>query len=512
MTTDASPNAPIPAPRFPLPALEMRHISKTYPGVRALDDVSLTVGVGEVHALLGENGAGKSTLMKILAGAQPKDSGDILLNGQPVTIDSPQKAMALGISIIYQEFNLVPYLSAGENIYLGREPRGVLPGFVDFKTLYANAQEALNKLGVRIDARAPVNTLSIAQQQMVEIAKATSKQSKIIVMDEPSATLTDHELRALFSLIKQLKSEGVSIVYISHRLEEIVEVCDRATIMRDGKWIATEDVKNLTREDIIKLMVGRELGEAIPKVAAEQGDPALTVRNLNRKGVLHDISFTVRKGEILGLAGLVGAGRTETARAIFGADPIDSGSVEVFGNPMKIRSPQDAIANGIGLVTEDRKQQGLILGMAVRENNTLSNLDALSTLSFIRRGEERQVAEKYKRDLQIKTPTVEQTVNNLSGGNQQKVVLAKWLFTGSKILIFDEPTRGIDVGAKREIYNLMNELVKNGVAIIMISSELPEVLGMSDRILVMHEGRIAGELNRADATQEAIMHLATGGE
>ncbi|HZP80132.1 MAG TPA: sugar ABC transporter ATP-binding protein [Chthonomonadaceae bacterium] len=494
------------------PALEMRHISKQYPGVRALDDVSLTVRKGEVHALLGENGAGKSTLMKILAGAQPRDSGDILINGQPVTIDSPQKAMELGISIIYQEFNLVPYLSAGENIFLGREPRAALPGFVDFKTLYREAQQVIDRLGVRLDARTPVNRLSVAQQQMVEIAKATSRQAQIIVMDEPSATLTEHELRSLFALIRQLKAEGVSIVYISHRLEEVFEVCDRATILRDGRWIATEDVQDLNRETIIRLMVGRELKEAIPKVSVEPGPPALAVKHLNRAGVLHDISFTVRKGEILGIAGLVGAGRTETARALFGADPIDSGTIELFGEPVKIRSPQDAIRHGIGLVTEDRKQQGLVLGMAVRENNTLAHLDALSTLGFIRRREERQVAEKYRADLGIKTPTIEQTVQNLSGGNQQKLVLAKWLFTGSKVLIFDEPTRGIDVGAKSEIYKLMNELAAQGVAIIMISSELPEVLGMSDRILVMHEGRIAGELSRAEATQEKIMHLATGGE
>jgi len=500
------------APSAIAPALEMRNISKQYPGVRALDDVSLSVEVGEIHALLGENGAGKSTMMKILAGAQSKDGGEILLNGVPVHIDSPQKAMSLGISIIYQEFNLVPYLSAGENIYLGREPRAAIPGFVDFKKLYADAQVVLDKLGVKIDARAPVNTLSVAGQQMVEIAKATSKKSKIIVMDEPSATLTDHELRALFRLMLQLKSEGVSIVYISHRLEEIVEVCDRATIMRDGHHVATRDVKDLSREEIIKLMVGRELKDAIPKVAAEQGEIALEVKHLTRKGVLHDISFTVRKGEVLGIAGLVGAGRTETARVIFGADPMDSGSIEIFGQPVRIKSPQDAIKHGIGLVTEDRKQQGLVLGMVVRENTTLANLDFLSSLGFIKRGEERSIAEKYKTDLAIKTPTIEQTVHNLSGGNQQKVVLAKWLFTGSKILIFDEPTRGIDVGAKAEIYKLMNELAKNGVAIIMISSELPEVLGMSDRIIVMHEGRLTGELSRADATQEKIMHLATGGE
>jgi len=490
----------------------MRHIAKSFPGVRALEDVSLEVRAGEVHALLGENGAGKSTLMKILAGAQSADSGEILLNGQTVHIDSPQKAMDLGVSIIYQEFNLVPFLNAAENIFLGREPRAAMPGFVDFGTMYREAQQIIDKLGVKLNARTPVNRLSIAQQQMVEIAKATSRASKIIVMDEPSATLTDHELKALFALMRQLRSEGVAIVYISHRMEEIFEVCDRATIMRDGHWIATRDVKDMSREEIIKLMVGRELTQMIPKEAAEIGEPALSVKNLSRKGVLHNIDLTVHKGEVLGLAGLVGAGRTEMARVIFGADPYDSGTIELFGKPAKIKSPQDAIRQGIGLVTEDRKQQGLVLGMAVRENITLANLQELSVLNFIKSGEEKKVASKYVKDLLVKTPTIEQTVQNLSGGNQQKVVLAKWLYTDSKVLIFDEPTRGIDVGAKTEIYQLMNALAKRGCAIIMISSELPEVLGMSDRILVMHEGSIAGELSREEATQEKIMHLATGGE
>jgi ribose transport system ATP-binding protein len=493
-------------------ALEMRHITKTYPGVRALEDVSIEVRAGEVLSLLGENGAGKSTLMKILAGAQSKDSGEILLGGQTVNIDSPQKAMDLGVSIIYQEFNLVPYLNAAENIFLGREPRAALPGFVDFNTMYREAQQIIDKLGVKLNVRTPVNRLSIAQQQMVEIGKATSRKSKIIVMDEPSATLTDHELKALFALIRQLKSEGVAIVYISHRMEEVFEISDRVTILRDGKWIATKDIQELTREEIIKLMVGRELTQMIPKEAAEIGDPALEVKNVSRKGVLHNISLTVRKGEVLGIAGLVGAGRTELARVIFGADPMDSGSIELFGKPIKVKSPQDAIRQGIGLVTEDRKAQGLVLGMVVRENITLANLQSLAVMNFVQGGREREVAKKYVGELRVKTPSIEQTVQNLSGGNQQKVVLAKWLFTDSKVLIFDEPTRGIDVGAKTEIYQLMNALAKTGAAIIMISSELPEVLGMSDRILVMHEGRITGELSRAEATQEKIMNLATGGE
>lgn len=494
------------------PALEMRRITKTYPGVRALSDVDFEARSGEVHALVGENGAGKSTLIKILAGAQPKDSGEIYIDGRPVHIDTPQQAMDLGISVIYQEFNLVPYLNVAENIFLGREPRAALPGFVDFGTMYREAQKIIDRLGVRLNVHTPVYRLSVAQQQMVEIGKATSRKSRIIVMDEPSATLTEHELQNLFSLIRQLRAEGVAIIYISHRLEEIFQVCDRVTVLRDGHRIATADIGSITREEIIRWMVGRELQQMILKETAEVREPALVVRRLRRRGVLHDIDLTARRGEVLGIAGLVGAGRTELARAIFGADPIDGGEIELFGKLVRIRSPEDAIRHGIGLVTEDRKAQGLVLGMAVRENVTLANLPAVSAFGFIQIGREREVARKYVEDLAVKTPTIEQTVQNLSGGNQQKVVLAKWLFTNSKVLIFDEPTRGIDVGAKTEIYQLMNALARRGVAIIMISSELPEVLGMSDRILVMHEGRIAGEFSRAEATQEKIMHLATGGE
>ncbi len=494
------------------PALQMRNITKQFPGVRALDGVSLEVMPGEVHALLGENGAGKSTLMKILAGAQPLDTGEILIHGQTVHIDSPQKAMSLGISIIYQEFNLAPSLSVAENIFLGREPRSIIPGMIDFKTLYRNAQEQIDRLRVRMDVHTPVAQLSVAQQQMVEVAKATSRKSSIIIMDEPSAPLTDHELEALFDLIKRLKNEGVSIIYISHRLEEVFEICDRVTIMRDGRHIYTGEVEGLTRDEIVRYMVGRELTEAIPKETAPIGQPALTVEGITRKGVLHNISFELKHGEIVGLAGLVGSGRTETARAIFGADPIDSGSIKVDGSTVRIRSPRDAIKNGIGLVTEDRKAQGLVLPMPIKQNTTLTNLPLISRLGFLKMGKERKVAEQYRTSLNIKTPSVEQAVKNLSGGNQQKVVLSKWLYSGSRILIFDEPTRGIDVGAKSEIYKLMNSLAAEGCAILMISSELPEILGMSDRILVMHEGSLAGELSREEATQEKIMHLATGGE
>jgi len=503
MATVAAPDSP---------ALQMRGITKTYPGVLALDGVTFTVLPGEVHALVGENGAGKSTLMKILAGAQPRDSGEILLDGRPVVIDSPQRAMDLGISIIYQEFNLVPYMTAPENIFLGREPRGVLPGFVNFSAMHAESQRIIDRLGVRLSMKAPVGRMSVAQQQMVEIAKATSRQARIIAMDEPSATLTEHELENLFALIRQLKDDGVSIIYISHRLEEIFQIADRVTVLRDGRLVATKEVAETNREEIIQMMVGRELREKIPKKAAQIGDAVLSVSGLRRAGVLDDISFTVRKGEVVGVAGLVGAGRTEVARCIFGADPIDAGEIHVEGRRVEIRSPQDAIRLGIGLVTEDRKALGLLLGMAVRENVTLARLGFLSRLGFVSRRREREVANAFVSDLGIKTPSIEQLVQNLSGGTQQKVVLAKWLFTQSKVMIFDEPTRGIDVGSKVEIYQLMNRLAADGVGIVMISSELPEILGMSDRIIVMHEGRIAGELSREEATQEAIMHLATGGE
>jgi|LSQX01.2.fsa_nt_gb ribose transport system ATP-binding protein len=492
------------------PVLEMRSIAKAYPGVIALSGVDFCVRPGEIHALIGENGAGKSTLMKILAGAETKDAGHIFINGSEVHIDSPQEAMRQGVAIIYQEFNLVPYMSAAENIFLGREPASVLPGIIDFGRMYSEAEKIIDELGVALNVRAPVNHLSVAQQQMVEIAKATSRKSGIIAMDEPSATLTEHELENLFALMRRLKSEGVSIIYISHRLEEIFQIADTVTVLRDGALVATKSVADTDRVDIIKMMVGRELEETYPKVQAEHRGVALEVRNINREGVLKDISFKVRSGEILGIAGLVGAGRTEVARAIFGADAIDSGEILIDSKPVKIRSSRHAISLGIGLVTEDRKALGLVLGMAVRENISLANLRLLSRLGFIRRAKEREVAKAYVEDILIKTPSVEQAVQNLSGGNQQKVVLAKWLFTKSKALIFDEPTRGIDVGAKAEIYQLMNRLAADGVAIIMISSELPEVLAMSDRILVMHEGEISGELTREDATQERIMHLATG--
>ncbi|MCA1595558.1 MAG: sugar ABC transporter ATP-binding protein [Chloroflexi bacterium] len=491
-------------------ALEMVGISKSFPGVRALDNVSLDVRHGEVLALMGENGAGKSTLMKVLAGAYQADSGQIFVDGSPVTISTPQRAMELGINIIYQEFNLVPHLSVAENIYLGREPRASLPGFVNTRKMREDAQAVMENLGAQIDVRTLVHRLSVAQQQMVEIAKATSRKSRVIAMDEPSATLTEHELENLWRLIRQLRSDGVSVIYISHRMEEVFQIADRVTVLRDGHVVGTSPIKEVTQDELIRMMVGRKLEENFPKGTAVPGKPLLEVHGLNRRGVLHDINLTVRSGEIVALAGLVGSGRTEIARCIFGADPFDSGQVILDGEPISVKSPRDAIRRGIGLVTEDRKQQGLVLGMNVRANTTLAALRRLTKFGFIDGKKERTAAEGYVQSLGIRTPSVEQTVRNLSGGNQQKVVLGKWLFTDSRLLIMDEPTRGIDVGAKVEIYQLMNRLAAQGVGILMISSELPEVLGMADRIVVVRAGRMVGELSRAEATQEKLGRLAVG--
>jgi len=490
--------------------LEMNGIIKRYPGVLAVDGAQLTLKSGEVHCLVGENGAGKSTLMKILAGAIRPDEGEIRLSGEVVRIESPQHAQRLGISMIYQEFNLTPYQSVAENIFLGREPCYGRTPIIDWAKLHGDAKALLDRIRVTLDVHKPVYQCSVAEQQMIEIAKALAFNARVIVMDEPSATLTDHELEALFDLIRNLKEQGIGLIYISHRLDEIFSLGDRVTVMRDGAYIGTDSIADVTRESIIKMMVGRELKDEFPKETFERGRERLRVEGLSRDGVFEDVAFAVHTGEIVGLTGLVGAGRTEVARAIFGADPIDVGQIYLDGEPVRIRSPREAIRNGVGLLTEDRKNQGLVLGMSVRENTTLANLKALVRGGWLKQREERDATTKYVDELQIKTPTIDQTVQNLSGGNQQKVVLAKWLFTHSNVLIFDEPTRGIDVGAKVEIYRLMNDLVRRGVAVLIISSELPEVIGMCDRILVMHAGHIAGELSRADATQERIMHLATG--
>lgn len=490
--------------------LEVSGVTKRFPGVTALDGVDLSVHQGEVHCLVGENGAGKSTLMKILAGGLAPDRGEIRLNGEPVRLRSPYDAQSRGVGMIYQEFNLVPALSVAENIYLGRAPtRGRTP-LIDHRKLRNDARILLSRLGIAIDPRKSAGECSVAEQQMVEIAKALALNARLLIMDEPSATLTDTELKALFALMRELRAAGLGIVYISHRLEEIFQIGDRVTVLRDGRRVETRAVADVTRDELIRMMVGRELKDEFPKVTAPRGPERLRVEGLGRPDAFEDVSFTLHAGEVVGLTGLVGSGRTEVARAIFGADPIERGRILLDGAEIRLRTPRHAISAGIGLLTEDRKRQGLVLGMCVRENVTLANLAGVPGRMFIRRRGERCIAENHARELRIRTPDVEQTAVHLSGGNQQKVVLAKWLFTQSRVLMFDEPTRGVDVGAKVSIYELMNQLVANGAAILMISSELPEVLGMCDRILVMHEGRIAGELSRAEASQEAIMRLATG--
>ena len=490
--------------------LEMKNIIKSYPGVQALKGVNLTVSAGEVHALVGENGAGKSTLMKILAGAEGMDSGQILWNGEEIHLAGPLEAQKLGISMIYQEFNLVPEMSVAENIFLGREPVKSKLGIIDWKTMRTQAAQLLDRLEAHINVRLPVSALSIAEQQMVEIAKALSHKARLIAMDEPSATLTKHELAHLFRLIKDLSLAGIAVIYISHRLEEIFEICDRVTILRDGEWITTQPVSQMNREEIVRLMVGREIGQEFPKVQVPVGRVLLRVRDLSSANRIKRVSFEIRAGEVVGLAGLVGSGRTELAGAILGLEPKTSGTIELEGKPMTIRSPMEAIRAGIALIPEDRKAQGLVMKASVRENVTLASLRKFSRSGFILSKKEMKSVRKMVGDLRIKTPSIDQPVQFLSGGNQQKVVLAKGLLTESKILIFDEPTRGIDVGAKQEIYHLMNALVKSGMGILMISSELPEILGMSDRILVMHEGEIMGELTRNEATQEKVMALAMG--
>lgn len=465
---------------------------------------------GESHALVGENGAGKSTLMKILAGAEQADEGRILLRSQEIQIDSPIRARALGIAMIYQEFNLIPSMSVAENIFMGKEIRKGRIGWIDWKRMYAETDRLLARLAVRISPREKVERLSVAQQQMVEIIKAVSEEAQIVIMDEPSATLTEHELQNLFDLILGLTDSGVSVIYISHRLEEIYQIAQCVTVLRDGQRIATRYVSDVNHAELIQMMVGRPLTEEFPARALPIGKEIFRVNALNLKGVLHDISFSLREGEILGVAGLVGAHRTEMAMSIFGGLPKDSGDIYIHGHKVDIQGPADAIEAGLGLVTEDRKALGLILDQSVVQNVSLASLGQLSRFSFVKKDEEQRQVSNYVDELKVKTPSLNQLVRNLSGGNQQKIVLSKWLLTQSRIVIFDEPTRGIDVAAKLEIYHLLNSLVARGVGVIMISSELPEILGMSDRILIMREGKIEGKLSKEEATPERVMSIATG--
>jgi len=489
--------------------LAMTDIDKSFPGVHALRQVGLALRSGEVLALVGENGAGKSTLIKVLGGAYRPDGGTIRIDGRPVTITRPTDAQRAGVAVMYQEFNLVAHLSARENIFLGREQtRG---GFVRRRDEHRRARQLFDRIGVAIDPETPCAHLTVARQQVVEIAKALAADARIIVMDEPSAALTMQEVDRLFEIIGDLKRQGIGVIYISHRLDEVFRVADRVMVMRDGAHVATRPVGDLTRQDMIEMMVGRTIEDEFPKQRVRPGAERLRVEGLNRGDRVRDVSFSVRSGEVVALTGLVGAGRTETARLIFGADRMESGTVSLDGRRLRLRSPRDAMASGICLLTEDRRNHGLVLDHSARANFALPNLPSLSALGFVRRRAERDAFAGFIASLKIKIPRQDTPAKNLSGGNQQKVVLAKWLQQNCKVIIFDEPTRGIDVGSKYEIYLLINQLAADGKAVLMISSELPEVLGMSDRILVMHDGRTTGEITHpAGATQEQILELAVG--
>ena len=489
-------------------ALEAEGISKFFPGVKALDNVSLRVRPGTVHALMGENGAGKSTLMKCLIGIYRPDQGVIRIKGKPVQFQDTMDALRSGISMIHQELNLVPWMTVAENIWLGREP--VKYGFVDHGKLNQMTQALLNKLNIRLNAERLVGDLSIAAQQMVEIAKAVSWNADIVIMDEPTSALTEGEVAHLFTIIRDLRQQGKAIIYISHKMDEIFAITDEVSIFRDGAWVGSDHTAQFTRQSLITQMVGRELTQLFPKFNNAIGEEVLTVRNLTRKDLFHDVSFSVRRGEILGVAGLVGAGRSEVMESLFGMTPFDSGEILIDGVPADIDSPSTAIEKGMAFLTEDRKKSGLFLVLSVLENMSIVNMPEYSGKSgFVSHVKMAQDCMEQIRRLNIKTPTMDQIINNLSGGNQQKVLIARWLLAQPKILILDEPTRGIDVGAKAEIYRLISELANRGVAIIMVSSELPEIIGMSDRVMVMHEGRITGILDKEEADQETILSLAS---
>lgn len=491
--------------------LQMQGISKSFPGVQALTSVDFSAASGEIHALVGENGAGKSTLMKILTGALPQDEGQISLRGQPVEINNPGDAQRLGISMIHQELSLIPHLTVGQNIFLGREPRTRLGAIIDWKELYAQAQVLLDQLNLEVDARASVQELSIAERQMVEVAKALSFKADLIAMDEPTSSLTDKETEVLFEVMRSFKARGLSIIFISHRLEEVFEISDRVTVLRDGETIGTNPTSDLDSDQVVRMMVGRQLGELYPKDELERGAVVLEARNLEDGRELRSVSIELRAGEILGVAGLAGAGRTALAETLFGVRPSTKGGVKVGGRVVKLRHPGQAIRQGMGFVPEDRKLQGLFLNMAVRENLVISTLPEISRFSFVNFRRADQLARDFVEKLKIRTPSVRQLVRNLSGGNQQKVIISRWLTLKPRILILDEPTRGIDVATKAEIHALMNDLAKEGVAVMVVSSDLPEVLGVSDRILVMRSGRVVAEFSRQDASQDNIMHAATSG-
>lgn len=490
--------------------IEMRGIDKSFGSNQVLKQAGFTLESGEVHALMGENGAGKSTLMKILTGVYTKDAGTVLVDGKEVNYKNPQEAEKAGIVFIYQELNVMFDLTVEENLFMGKEIHGKF-GICDKKAMQKKAQEALNTLGVNISPKTVMSELSVGQQQMVEICKALMADAKVIIMDEPTAALTQSETVALFKVIESLRKKGVSMVYISHRMEEIFELCDRITVLRDGSYIGVKNIPETNMNEIVKMMIGREIGERYPSRDVKIGKEVLKVKGLTRKGTFHDVSFSVRAGEVLGVSGLMGAGRTEIMQAIFGNLSYESGTIEIDGKEVKVSNPRQAMEHGIGFITEDRKTEGLMLDKSIRENISLCNLGRISKSSVISKEAEKDMVAEAIKDLHIKCFGPFHECNNLSGGNQQKVVLAKWILTNPKILILDEPTRGVDIGAKKEIYNIINKLAAQGVAIIMVSSELPEVLGMSDNIMVVREGEVRGIISYEEANQERVMTLATGG-
>ena len=492
--------------------IRMSGISKAFSGNVVLNNVEFELHDGEIHALMGENGAGKSTLMKILCGICEKDAGSVMVDGQEMEFKSPKDSEAQGIAIIHQELNILPDLSVAENLFLGKEKTYGLFGILRKKEMHKEAKELLAKLGLDIDPSARAGDLSVGKQQIIEIAKAIASNAKYIIMDEPTAALTDREIETLFKTVRELKAKGISFVYISHRMEEIFAICDRITILRDGTYVGVREIPKTTFDEIVAMMVGRELGERFPSRKAVIGEVKLQVNNLSADGAFEDVSFMVRKGEILGVAGLMGAGRTEVAQALFGYRKATAGEILIDGKPVKIHSPIDAMKQKIGFVSEDRKTEGLILDFSIKENIMLTNLDKGSKSGVILPKLENKMVAKYIEQLRIRTASAEQSAKSLSGGNQQKIVIAKWLGTDPQILILDEPTRGVDIGAKKEIYQIMNNLAEAGVSILMISSELPEVIGMADRVMVMHEGKVTGTLTKKDMTQEKIMHYATGGD
>ena len=497
----------------------MKNINKSFGGVQVLHNAGLTIADSEIHALVGENGAGKSTLMKILTGVYTRDSGQILVNGEEVEYTHPKQAENQGIVFIYQELNVMFDLTVEENMFIGKEIKNKF-GLLDKNAMKSEAKKVLDRLGVEIPVDFPMSELSVGQQQMVEIAKALMVDAKVIIMDEPTAALTPKETEVLFKVMRSLKEKGVSIVYISHRMEEIFELCDCITVLRDGEFIGSKDINDTDMNDLVKMMIGRDIGERFPKRNCTPGKVVMSVKNLTKNGVFNDVSFSVRAGEVLGVAGLMGAGRTEIMQSIFGNLPYDSGSLEIMGEPVHIHSPEQAKKLGIGFITEDRKTEGLMLEETIKKNIALTNLSSISKNGVLDKDKENDLVDKAIKELSIHCFGPSHICNNLSGGNQQKVVFAKWIYINPKVLILDEPTRGVDIGAKKEIYTIINKLAESGVAIIMVSSELPEVLGMSDRVMVVHEGRVGGFLDSGEienivpqkqATQENVMILATGG-